>query len=537
VVVLVAAGFGAYLFLHRAAGNSVLQMTPGDSAIYASMSLQAGGSQNAQAKALFDKFPQIAGSNFDTVVNQALDSALQSTGLTHNDVRPWLGSQIAVFVGSDVYNSLTTGASAGTAPPSLGVLIASKDDNAAQAAITKARNAAQGYTWTTESHDGVTVQVGNNGNNSSSNISYTYVDHTVVAGTTSAVVDKVIDTDQGKIASLSSNASYAAVASKLPQDQLFFAYLDAQKLFSALGSLPTVHFSAAEQTMLNAYQGIGMALTAEANGFVLSGTETFDASKLTPAARALMSLSSHQNSTLAFTPEQAFGVYALAGFDKIANELISELGNTYPVLPAGLDQLGITGSSGILNKLTGDVGIEVEPSTGAIPVDGALLVGTTDEAAMQTFLNGLPSLITQYDPTLTLAVSHTTYKGAVIGSVTVGGAATLPDQPSWAVYKGMAIVASSPAGVMAAMDARDGQNITSSSGYNDAIPPDQRNSGNLAYVNLQSIFQYVRGQLNASDRLSYDLQVAPIANHLSEFSITEQAGSDYATFRVFLGIS
>src|SRR5580704_1513018 len=57
VVILIAAGFGGYLFLHRAAGNSVLQMTPGDSAIYASISLQAGGSQNAEAKALFDKFP------------------------------------------------------------------------------------------------------------------------------------------------------------------------------------------------------------------------------------------------------------------------------------------------------------------------------------------------------------------------------------------------------------------------------------------------------------------------------------------------
>jgi hypothetical protein len=100
----------------------------------------------------------------------------------------------------------------------------------------------------------------------------------------------------------------------------------------------------------------------------------------------------------------------------------------------------------------------------------------------------------------------------------------------------MGIIASSPAGVMAAMDARDGQNITSSSGYSDAIPADQGSSADMVYVNLQSILQYVRNQLSASDRLAFDLEIAPITNHLTEFSVTGQSGSNSSTFRVFLGV-
>jgi Protein of unknown function (DUF3352) len=523
-------------------------MTPGDSAIYASVSLQAGGSQNAQAKALFDKFPQIAGSNFDSAMNTTLDGVLKGSGLSHNDIRPWLGSQISFFAESDIYNGMTsrsplyngttTQAATSSSVPSLGFLIASKDDNAAQAAITKARNVAQGVTWTSESHDGVTVQIGANSNDPSNNIAYSYVDHTLVLAPTSAVVDKVIDTDQGKTASLSSNGRYTAVAAKLPQDQLFFLYLDGQQLIGALkNQMPASSFSSGDQSGLNAFQGVGMALNAESNGFVLSGTETIDPSKLTPAARAQLGAISHQNTALAFTPSQAFGVYALAGVDKLASSLITELSGVDPSLSAGMRQLGITGNGGILSKLTGDIGVEVEPAAGSIPVDGALLIGTTDEAAMRSFLNGLPTLIGQLDPSLTLSVQHTTYKGTTIGSLTVGGRISLPDQPSWAVYKGMAIVASSPAGVTAVMDARDGQNITSTSGYNDAIPADQRNTGNMMYIDLQGIAQYVRSLLSSKDRLTFDLVVAPITNHFTEFSLTAQAGSNSGSFRLFLGIS
>jgi hypothetical protein len=312
--------------------------------------------------------------------------------------------------------------------------------------------------------------------------------------------------------------------------------MDGQQLASAFKNLPTTSSSSAGLDELNAVQGVGAALTAQSNGFVLSGTETFDPSKLTSAEKAALQAGSHQNTTLAFTPAQAFGVFAIAGFDKSASAVISELDSIYPSLTSALDELGVTGNSGILNKLTGDVGVELEPATGTIPVDGALLVGTNDGAAMQTFLDSLPSVITQADPSLTLSVQRTTYKGTVIGSLSVGGSVSLPDQPSWAVYQGMGIIASSPAGVMAAMDARDGQNITSSSGYSDAIPADQGSSADMVYVNLQSILQYVRNQLSASDRLAFDLEIAPITNHLTEFSVTGQSGSNSSTFRVFLGV-
>ena len=54
-----------------------------------------------------------------------------------------------------------------------------------------------------------------------------------------------------------------------------------------------------------------------------------------------------------------------------------------------LQQLGITGSSGIINHLTGDAGVEVEQVEGTQVPSGALLIGTNSSGAAQSFLDGL----------------------------------------------------------------------------------------------------------------------------------------------------
>ena len=86
------------------------------------------------------------------------------------------------------------------------------------------------------------------------------------------------------------------------------------------------------------------------------------------------------------------------------------------------------------------------------------------------------------------------------------------------------------------MDAKDGQNITSVSGYGDAIPTGEQNDGNQFYVDVHAVAQLIRAQLSSKDKLAFDLAVAPYTDHLTEFSLTSHSDSNSAGFRMFLGI-
>ena len=163
-------------------------------------------------------------------INGWLDTAFSRSGLNHNDISPWLGSELSVAIPASALSSLTPRAGASSSSsPDVTVLIASKDDAKAQAALDKFRSGLVGRAeqWTTSAHDGVTVTSAT-GNGSGG--AYAIANHTVIFASNSGAADAVIDTAHGKRANLLSSDSFKTVEAQLPTDRLGLIYMDVPAL-------------------------------------------------------------------------------------------------------------------------------------------------------------------------------------------------------------------------------------------------------------------------------------------------------------------
>ena len=148
--VLVAGSVAVALFALRGSPDSLGRMAPANSDFYLSVNLDPGLGQKANLSRLASKFPSLRDTGeVRKNVYQALDGMLRevSPGMSFTrDVQPWLGSQVAVVGRIESRGDVA-------------VLIDSKDDQAADAAIAKVAKQSGG-TWTTSEHGGVTVHVG-----------------------------------------------------------------------------------------------------------------------------------------------------------------------------------------------------------------------------------------------------------------------------------------------------------------------------------------------------------------------------------------
>jgi len=295
-------------------------------------------------------------------------------------VRTWLGSQVSLIV---------LRSSAGTIPAEVS-LIASTNDSAAQAMFAKFKSGPVGHAqrWTTATYDGVTLNAAQD--SSGGTTVWAITAHTVIVGTSETAVDEVIDTSQGKDANLASQTDYTAVQARIPSDRIAFLYLDMPHLGALIPSTAVAGVSGS----LRGYQGIGEAVVASSSGISVSGTIDFDAAKLSAAARATLGVAAHTNGALAYVPGRAFGFVTLVGLPQLLKSVVSLAGSSLGASGSdALNQLGITGSSGIISHLTGDAGIEVDQLPGASVPSGALLLATDGSTALQNFLDQLANTL------------------------------------------------------------------------------------------------------------------------------------------------
>jgi hypothetical protein len=427
-------------------------------------------------------------------VYQALDGMLRevSPGMSFaRDVQPWLGSQVGLV--GRVQNHVDTA-----------VLIASRDDQAAEAALAKAAEPPRGA-WTSSVHGGVTVQVGQRAGTGA----YAIVDHTAVVGTSEQIVDDVIDADQGTSPRLIDSASYTKTVASLPEDRLALAFVNYPHLVGELtgsGIDPGLLGPVSGGAGLAAYQGLGVALSAASDGLSLDVAAPLDRSKLSPEELTALSSGRSADPLIAWVPAKAFAF--LAGPHLGAKSFIQSIEGTSAVIPGlsrQLRRLGITGPDGLENHLTGDLVIEGEAGNG-VP-GGALLLGTDDEAAMRETLDKVAARLVPQMLGGTKVVStargtkvlHTTPavhwatvtdKGVTIRFV----ASPTPGpgiQPAYAVTNGMGIVGTSPQEVRAVIDTRaGGPSVASAPSFVAAISHGST-QGDVVYVDFQSLFDMI----------------------------------------------
>src|SRR5438132_2643307 len=463
--VLTAGSVAVALFALRGSPETLSKMVPADVDVYLSVNLDPGLGQKAAAARLASKFPSLRPAEIRKNVENVLDEMVRSVSSDlsfRRDVEPWLGSQVAV-IGRVQQNDVA-------------VLLASKDDGAAEAALARAV-AHSGDHWSTTVHAGVTVHVGPRDGPPAG--AYALVDHAVVFGSSQTIVESVIDADAATSPRLTDTPSYRQTVVSLPTSRLALVYMNYPSLVKSLrgAALSSGLFgSVSGGVSLDAYRGLGVAVSAESAGLALDVSIPLDRSKLSPDDLAMLSDPRDARPLLAWVPARAFAF--VAGPRAPARVFLQTLENT-PGLPPGiareLRRLGVTGPNGLETHLTGD--LVIEGSQGVSSPAGAILIGTDDEAVMSRTLERVARLLTSrtltdvasgrstvpptqgYSSAVLTKRTHVrwatlTHDGVSIRYVARGGPPGL--RPAYAVTGGMGIIASSPEELEAVLDTKAG---------------------------------------------------------------------------------
>lgn len=540
-VVLAVAAAGGILAIRAFSGSSdsLVSMVPSDTALYVNVNFDPPASHKLAVQGLLNKFPALSDQSRSATVNGWLDSAFSTSGLNHNDISPWLGSELSIAVPASALSSLTPSAGVSSSgSPDVTVLIASKDDAKAQAALDKFRTGHVGRAdqWTTSAHDGVPVT---SATGHGSGGAYAIANHTVIFASNGGAADAVIDTAHGKRANLLSSDTFKTVESQLPTDRLGLVYMDVpafvRQLASSLGS------AAGSQSQLSAaqaYGGLGVVLVASSGGIELDGTENYNASKLTADQRAQLGIAPHTNGSLAFVPRTALGMFALTGLQQTLKSVLTTVAPAGSAIDSTLQQFGVTGSAGIITHLSGDAGVEVDQGRGQTPPTGALLFDTDSTIAAQTFLDNLMSSIcrqaTACDPS---QVTRQVDNGVTISSVPVSAAGGSGVQPSWAVSNGWAIIGSSSAEVRAVLDSHaSGSTISTSPSYQAVTSHVGTSNNGMLYVDVPAVLRAIRTALPPGAQTSYDSDAAPYLSHFGAVELATRNASDHMTFTLFVQI-
>jgi len=485
LIVLGGSAAAAAFFLMRGSSKELLQLVPASSEVVATAYLDPSVGQKMNLLALAHRFPAL-GSDQDLrkQVNNALDEALESSGLAHDDVLPWLGSEVAIVVDFGPNDDdVTTSA-----------LLASTDDGAAEASLDKGMTASLGAEQTRE-YRGVTMHVFGSG---SSLVSYAIVDHVVVISNDESALTRVIDVSEGTTPDLADDPDFVDTVSTLPEGKLGLVYVNPAELVSqalsesglgaAAGSMPGLD-------TVRALRSIGMSLSAQPDGLAFDVTVRLDPSKLDPATREELDEPAHENATLSFVPADSYAVATQQGLDTTLKQALDQALST----PQGERLRQRLGIDDALSALTGDLAFEIGPGSGATPVGGALVLGVDDPAAVQHTLDGLADLalasqqrahafwpvpvqgdrsrqqmtqlsLLQPGPGPKVGWRTTTYQGTTIRYLVDPSLSGSGFLPAYAVVDGAAMIGSSPTEIRRLIDVKGGQpSITSSLAYTRAL--------------------------------------------------------------------
>lgn len=532
IALVIAAGTVGGVFGFRLLGGSadgLVSLAPSDSLVYVNAHLDPSAGQKLALNGLLDKFPALSGSSRDGIINKWLDTALQQLGLSHADVRSWLGNDVSVIVPASAFNQAATNASQA---PSVAALLSSTNDSAAQAAINKLRASSGSESTSTAMYRGVTVTTVTRDGQPAD---FAVAGHALIIGTTAQAVDEVIDTAQGVHAALQSNTVYTKAVGQVPGDRIGLAFIDvgslAQQLSKAAGHSSGQQLPAG----LQGYQGVALALVARGNGVSVTGVEDFDPAKLSADQRAQLGATPHVNGSLSFMPRSAYVAGAISGIKQSIQSALDALGSAGGFdVSSVLQQLGLTGPGGLIDHLSGDAGIDLAPGSQAGAPDGAIAVGTDSDSVAQSVVTKLMNLVCDCAAGDPGRVDQEPYDGTVISSLPASPDDSSGIQPSWAVFHGWIIAGSSPGQVQAALDAdRNGTTLAANPDYTAVMSQVGGTNNGELFIDVQPLLSVTRGALPPDVQSQYDHDIAPNLKPLKAFGLAVHNAADHVTINAF----
>ena len=240
-----------YLVLFAGGGDRAATLAPANTVAYANVYLQPSTGQQANLSGLIGRLPGFADeAALDDKIDQVVQNLLATTGIDYRaDVKPWLGDQIAIAAwptGTDATQAAT-------------VILADVTDPDAASSSIAAITADQGLTFTTETYDGVELQVADG-------TAYALVDGMLVVGNGADAIHAVVDTSGGAD-SLATQPAFTDAMDEQPNDYLASFYVDLAGFAEASGA----------SADLGGITTASAVLVAETDGLKLSGSAPLSA--------------------------------------------------------------------------------------------------------------------------------------------------------------------------------------------------------------------------------------------------------------------
>ena len=548
VLALGAVSAAAVLLLVKPNG-AVEKMVPATADVIVVANVDPSVSQKVNLLRAVHSFPD---TKTDKAIDDKLDAALKDTGFSFTgDIKPWLGSQIAVSARLNVGSAKDSPAA---------IYIASRDDAKAQAMLAKLRTSkyTKTFQWKDETYNGITISVGTPSDKSQQPAAYSFVDHVLVLATNSAQIHEIIDTDQGRAPRLVDSSDYKATLAGLPSDRLGYVYVNGKSLVGnvkkEMATTPALSVALKNMNDVDALQGIGATLSANGDGLLADLLVKLDQSKLTPATREALAHSGRVDRIVSWVPKASDAFLAITGLNKAIQSLLDQSGNDASV-KASTDAIGLTGPEGVLAHLTGEAGLEVGFGRTGLPA-GAILLGTDDTRGMTAFFSKLLTLAegasssfgsgssfgssTGTGRPVPPSAGHVTtinYRGVVITSWSSPDLAQLGGvTPSYAVLDAMGILASSADELKAIIDThKDGTTIASDQTYKTASAASIANPASIFYVDVARLVDTLRhSQLGSQAGLGSDNTLSANLDPIKAVIVTGASQPDRATERFFV---
>jgi hypothetical protein len=246
-----AAAAAGYLFL-RGAPESVLDKVPASADVVVVAHLDPAASQKMNLFRMAEKFPALGSrEELTQLLNDALDSLLSGSGLSHEDLS-WAGGEVGGYV--DI----------GLGMPSYAIMIATDDEAAANDAMQQMRDASHAP-YTTTTIDGIEVAVPG----SSDQPAMAIVEGVVVIASDENAMRTVISTAAGD-SSIQAEQVFAGVSDRLPEDNLGFAFVNVEQVMGLVNSIPGVAAGLPSgMEPFTAAQGLGFSVSAGSDGIAL----------------------------------------------------------------------------------------------------------------------------------------------------------------------------------------------------------------------------------------------------------------------------
>jgi len=369
-ILVVLTGGGTALLLRASnTTQSLDRFVPDTVAAFVKFSIQPSIEQKQNIQDLLGRFPDSVRNNVGSKLDDALDKALKDFKLSYrNDVKPWVGSQIAIAVLAPSGSSDT-----GSSVPNIVGIVSVKDASAAQKALTKIKNSApQAPAFLIEGGVAYLAQTQNN---------ITSFKDAVTSGHT-----------------LADSANYKREHDRAGGDGLIFAYADLSKL---AGVSPALRGDILGTSSFTGGSGVAaLSLRAESEGIVLGGHSSFPQSTTGAKAGTLKILPA--------TPDDLLGSVSFFDLGDLVGNLLKTLNKTIglqlaaaqgPQVP-GLSEatqalkeiekvLGLNLERDLLPWLKGELSIVVGPVTKPPIPNIGILIEPTDQAALTRTMHAL----------------------------------------------------------------------------------------------------------------------------------------------------